>query len=361
MVGIPEYRLPRRPLFAEVRNIERAGVEIRYNQALGRDFGVDDLMSRDGYNAVVLAVGAHKSRRLGIPGEEKQGVVHGTDFLREIALKSERPVSLVKGKRVAIVGGGDVAIDAARSAWRLGAKEVHIVYRREREDMPAHPEEIEAAKAEGIQFHFLANPSQVAGDGHVTGVVVQRQALADFDSSGRRRPMPLAGDEFTLGVDVLIPAIGQTTDLSWMGSNGQGANGGIETTKSSTFVVKEAFNTTRPGVFAVGDAVSGPATVIQAVAQGNLAALAVDQWLRTGELVKPRYETPRPDIVQLYNLDEYANARRPHASEIGVDERSGNFREVEPGYDEQTAREEAKRCLRCDLEWLDVMGIPRPQ
>ena len=363
MVGIPEYRLPRRPLFAEVRNIERAGVEIRYNQALGRDFGVDDLMSRDGYNAVVLAVGAHKSRRLGIPGEEKQGVVHGTDFLREIALKGERPVSLVKGKRVAIVGGGDVAIDAARSAWRLGAKEVHIVYRREREDMPAHPEEIEAAKAEGIQFHFLANPSQVAGDGRVTGVVVQRQALADFDSSGRRRPMPLAGDEFTLGVDVLIPAIGQTTDLSWMGSNGQGANGGIETTKSSTFVVKEAFNTTRPGVFAVGDAVSGPATVIQAVAQGNLAALAVDQWLRTGELVKPRYETPRPaqSVAQLYNLDDYANARRPHASEIGVDERSGNFREVEPGYDEQTAREEAKRCLRCDLEWLDVMGIPRPQ
>jgi len=160
---------------------------------------------------------------------------------------------------------------------------------------------------------------------------------------------------------VLIPAIGQTTDLSWMGSNGQGANGDIETTKSSTFVVKEAFNTTRPGVFAAGDAVSGPATVIQAVAQGNLAALAVDRWLKTGELVKPRYGTPRPDIAQLYSLDDYANARRPHAPEIGVDERGGNFREVELGYDEQTAREEAKRCLRCDLEWLDVMGIPRPQ
>src|SRR5512136_1216870 len=133
-----------------------------------------------------------------------------------------------------------------------------------------------AAMAEGIQFHFLANPNKVLGNGHVTGVVIQRQALADFDNSGRRRPTPREGDEFTLDVDVLIPAIGQTTDLTWMGSDG------IETTKSNTFVVKEAFNTTRPGVFAAGDAVSGPATVIQAVAHGNFCAVAVDRWLKTG-------------------------------------------------------------------------------
>ncbi len=364
-VGIPEYRLPRDPLFAEVKHIERAGVEIRCNQALGRDFSIDGLMNRDGYDAVVLALGAHKSRRLGIPGEETQCVVHGTDFLRDIALGKlnggKSPDALVKGKRVAVVGGGDVAIDAARSAWRLGAKQVHVVYRREREDMPAHAEEIEAAMAEGIQFHFLANPSKVLGNGRVTGVVIQRQKLADFDSSGRRRPTPKDGDEFTLDVDVLIPAIGQTTDLSWMSSDPQGASSGIETTKASTFAVKDAFNTTRPGVFAAGDAVSGPATVIQAVAQGNLAAVAVDRWLKTGELTKPRYETPRPDIVQLYNLDDYANARRPVMPEIGVAERAGNFREVEPGYDERTAREEAKRCLRCDLEWLDLIKIPRPQ
>jgi len=192
-------------------------------------------------------------------------------------------------------------------------------------------------------------------------VVIQRQKLADFDGSGRRRPTPKDGDELTLDVDVLIPAIGQTTDLSWMSSDPQGASSGIETTKASTFAVKDAFNTTRPGVFAAGDAVSGPATVIQAVAQGNLVAVAVDRWLKTGELTKPHYETPRPDIVQLYNLDDYANARRPVMPEIGVAERAGNFREVEPGYDERTAREEAKRCLRCDLEWLDLMKISRPQ
>jgi formate dehydrogenase major subunit len=161
-------------------------------------------------------------------------------------------------------------------------------------------------------------------------------------------------DEFTLDVDVIIPAIGQTTDVSWI------RDGNIQVTRGSTFVVSDAFNTNRPGVFAAGDAVSGPATVIQAVAQGNLVAVAVDAWLKTGQLNKPRYETAQPGIVQLYNLDEYANALRPHAPELAVVERHGNFREVELGYGEQTAREEAKRCLRCDLEWLDYMKIPRP-
>jgi hypothetical protein len=224
----------------------------------------------------------------------------------------------------------------------LGAKQVHVIYRREREDMPAHAEEVEAAMAEGIQFHFLANPNKVLGNGHVTGLVIQRQALADFDNSGRRRPTPRQGDEFTLEVDVLVPAIGQTTDLAWMGSDG------IETTKANTFVVKDAFDTTRPGVFAAGDAVSGPATVIQAVAHGNFVAVAVDRWLKTGELVKPRYETPRPDIVQLYNLDDYANARplscRDRRGRAGRQFPRGGAR-----YEEQTAREEAKRALAVRL------------
>jgi NADH-quinone oxidoreductase subunit F len=269
----------------------------------------------------------------------------------------DAPVSdLVKGKRVAVVGGGDVAIDAARSAWRLGASEVHIIYRRDREAMPAHREEVEAAIHEGIQFHFLANPVRVLGDKRVTGVLVQRQQLAEFDSGGRRRPKPMA-EEFTLDVDVLIPAIGQTTDIAWMSN---GSSPAIETTQSDTFSVNEAFSTTRPGVFAAGDAVSGPATVIQAVAHGNLVAVAVDHWLQTGELAKPHYETPRPDIAQLYPMDEYANAHRPPAPELSVTQRSSNFQEVEQGFDERTAREECKRCLRCDLEWLDWVKIPRP-
>ncbi|MCX6027732.1 MAG: FAD-dependent oxidoreductase [Chloroflexi bacterium] len=371
-VGIPEYRLPKEPLFGEIENIVRAGVEIRCNQSLGADFTVDSLLDYDGFSAVILAIGAHKSRKLGIAGEEKAGVIHGTDFLRDVALQQrvlgigysasipnpQSPISNtqypVAGKRVAVVGGGDVAIDAARTAWRLGAKEVHIIYRRQRADMPAHKEEIEGAEYEGTIFHFLANPVRVLGDDHVTGLVMQRQSLGEFDNSGRRRPVPVDADEFTLDVDVVIPAIGQTTDVSWI------RTGDIQVTRGSTFVVQDAFNTTRPGVFAAGDAVSGPATVIQAVAHGNLAAAAVDAWLKTGKLDKPRYETARPDIVQLYNLDEYANAVRPHVPELAVAGRRGNFREVELGYDECTTREEAKRCLRCDLEWLDYMKIPRP-
>ena len=360
-VGIPEYRLPREPLFAEIENISRAGVRIECNKALGRDFTLDTLLQKDGFNAVILAIGAHQSRKLGIPGEEVPGVVHGTDFLREIGLSTvkdtgvARPTKSVAGKRIAVVGGGDVAIDAARSAWRLGAKEVHVIYRRQRQDMPAHKEEIDAAIHEGIHFHFLANPVKVLGDKHVTGLVVQRQRLGEFDNSGRRRPITVEGDEFTMDIDVLIPAIGQTTDTSWL--NG----GNIEITKANTFKVEDALNTTLPGVFAAGDAVSGPWTVIGAVAQGNQVAVAVDQWLRTGKLTKPRYETPRHDISQLSNLDDYANAQRPTMPELTVTQRASNFQEVELGLDEHSVQEEAKRCLRCDLEWLDWMKIPRPQ
>jgi NADH-quinone oxidoreductase subunit F len=378
-VGIPEYRLPREPLLAEVANIQRAGVDIRYNQTLGKDFTVDSLLGQDKeqdkFHAVILAIGAHVSRKLGIPGEDKAGVVHGTDFLRDIGLAETSPLipplrgegdspslvgkglgvrSAVAGQRVAIVGGGDVAIDAARSAWRLGAKEVHVIYRRQLQDMPAHKEEIEAARNEGIQFHFLANPTKVLGDGHVSGVVVQRQRLAEFDDSGRRRPRPLEGEEFTLDVDVLVPAIGQTTDTSWLDGSK------IELTRANTFAVNEAFMTSRPGVFACGDAVSGPWTVIGAVGQGNLVAVAVDTWLKTGKLEKPRYETPRHDIPLQHNLEDYAAAQRPEMPELSVAERQGSFCEVELGLDESTACEEAKRCLRCDLEWLDYMKIPRP-
>jgi NADH-quinone oxidoreductase subunit F len=359
-VGIPEYRLPTDQLMAEVANIQRAGVEIRYNQGLGSDFTLDELFEREGCHAVVLAIGAHRSRKLGVPGEDKAGVLHGTDFLREVGLINRgggegRTMPEMQGKRVAVVGGGNVALDAARTAWRLGAKEVHVIYRRARADMPAYKEEVDAAYHEGIQFHFLVNPVEIVGDGQVTGVVLQRQRLGEFDNGGRRRPVPIEGDLFTLPVDVLIPAIGQTTDTSWM------QKAGIEASRSSTFVVGPAYNTSRGGVFACGDAVSGPATVIEAVAQGNLVAVAVDHWLKTAKYEKPVYTTERPDIANLHNLDDYANARRPGMPELPLAEREANFREVELGLDEHAAREEARRCLRCDLEWLDYMKIPRPE
>ncbi len=366
--GIPSYRLPREPLFAEIDNIRRAGVEIRCNQALGKDFTIKSL-KKQGYEAIVMALGAHKSRRLGVPGEEKQGVHHGINILRDISLGS--PPDLT-GKRVAIVGGGDVAIDVARSSWRLGAAEVHIIYRREKADMPAHMEEITAAEEEGAQFHFLSNPVEVLGGEAISGIRLQRQQRGDVDNSGRRSVHSIPGSEFELACDVLVPAIGQITDFDWQAEAAtpveteqpethlailqhkrkiRTEEEQIETNRLSTFKVGLAFETTVPGVFAAGDAVQGPATVIDAIAQGNKVALAVDKWLTTGRIERILYKQPIHQVAQTVDILAYAEARRPQPSFIPLELRVGGFAEVEKGFDEFQAQEEAKRCLRCDLEW----------
>lgn len=349
VVGIPEYRLPREPLNQEIDNIRRAGVDIKCGQALGTDFTIDSLLA-DGYKAVVLAIGAHKSGKLRIDGEDSAGVMHGTDFLRDVALGN--PPDL-RGKRVAVVGGGNVAIDAVRTAWRLGASELHVIYRRRREDMPAYAEEIEAAEAEGMVLHCLTNPTRVVvADGHVVGVECLKQTLGEFDRSGRRRPIPLSGSEFVLDIDVLIPAIGQSVDATGLDSD-------VALKRDGTFEVSDSLGTPRPGVFAAGDAVSGPASIIEAVAQGNAVARAVDYYLRTGQMpadklvLPPSYEV----VDEGWNLDDYAEATRPAPPHIPVEARAGNFREVDLVMDEDVIREECKRCLRCDLEWLKEMGL----
>jgi NADH-quinone oxidoreductase subunit F len=377
-VGIPDYRLPRDILEIEIDNIRRAGVEIRCNQALGRDFTLDSLLTppvspstrggtkatlppvsvgiEEGFSAVVLAIGAHKSGKLRIEGEDKQGVVPGVDFLREVALGNAPDLT---GKRVGVVGGGNVAIDAVRTAWRLGASQVHILYRRRREDMPAYREEIEAAEEEGAILHLLSNPIRILGDGHVTGVECLQHTLGEFDRSGRRRPVPLSGSEFVVDLDLLIPAIGQSPDL-------KGLEGLVAVRRDDTFDVDDNLCTSRPGVFAAGDAVSGPATVVEAVAQGNAVARVVDHYLRTGLIpaekmvVLPGYKV----VDQPFNLEDYAEARRPHLPKVPVEERRASLDEVELGLDETSMREECKRCLRCDLEWIDEMGLavePVPQ
>ena len=365
-VGIPAYRLPRELLNFEIEGILRAGIEIKTGVTLGRDFSVDSLFAQ-GYRAVILAIGAHKSRPMDIPGEDLQGIVPGTDFLRAIALNTDKATlnsdvtespghrvtlsQLVEGKRVAIVGGGDVAIDAARSAWRLGAQEVHLIYRREREQMPAYPDQVKAAEEEGVIFHFLTVPTRVIGDGQVTGVECQRQILGEYDRDGRRRPVSQA-DKYTLNLDVLIPAIGQETDLD--------ADAAREITRNpeGTFAVSAALATTREGVFAAGDAVTGPATVVNAVAQGNEVARAVDHFLRTGQVEKlvtaPGYQV----VEQRFEMQQYVEATRPPIPMLPLAGRRGSFAEVEQSWDEHTVQEECKRCLRCDLEWLLEMQLP---
>jgi NADH-quinone oxidoreductase subunit F len=355
-VGIPDYRLPKDILQLEIDNIRRAGVEIHCNRALGRDFTIDGLLGEKGYNAVVLAIGAHTSRELQIEGEDLAGVYHGVDFLRNIALGMPLHVA---NKRVAIVGGGDVAVDVARSAWRLGAGEVHIIYRRTRQDMPAHREEITAVEAEGTTFNSLTNPVRVLGNnGRMTGVEVQNQILGEFDRSARRRPIPQEDSNFVMEAEVLVPAIGQAIDLSWSDGSGIKSNG------NSTLAVNSGLATTRPGVFAAGDAVTGPATVIQAVAHGNQVALQVDHYLRTGEVEKMPVTAGYSIVEQPFDLEDYAYAHRAEMPELSVAERQGNFEEVELGMDETTIREECKRCLRCDLEWLEMQGLsldPMPE
>jgi NADH-quinone oxidoreductase subunit F len=347
--GIPAYRLPREALFAEIDNIWRAGVQFRFNAELGTDFTIKSLKN-EGYQAIVLALGAHRSRNLGVHGEDKPGVYHAVQMLRDIA--SEQPPDMA-GKRVVVVGGGDTAMDAARSAWRLGASEVHVVYRRERGDMPATLDEIEGAEEEGVQFHFLLTPVAVLGDERAIGVRLQRQRLGDYDSSGRRRPEPVPGTEFDMPCDLLIPAIGQIT---WVEDESLGIH------RHASFEVGKAFDLNVPGVFAAGDAVGGPGTVVQSVGHGNLVAQAVDAYLTTGQLKEVYYRPIRHDIPQLYNLDDYAEARRPQPLMLSPEERHQRqrFDEVEMVLDERTVQEECKRCLRCDLEWLERIGEPMP-
>ena len=348
-VGIPAYRLPRDVLESEIKAIESLGVEIRTNTPIGPngDLSLEDL-SRD-YDAVFVAVGAHGSRRLNIEGEDLAGVLHGVDFLREVNLGQEVTV----GERVVVVGGGNVAIDSAMVARRLGGQQVTILYRRSREEMPAHPWEIEEAEEEGIAFQFLATPIKVLGEsGQVVGLECLRMELGEPDESGRRRPIPIPGSEFTVEADTVIVAIGQTLEAgSWKLGTGNWI--AVDPLTLATDV---------PGVFAGGDAVTGPATVIEAIAAGKRAAESIVRYLRGEDLAAGRTLWP-PDIseVEYYTppvVEPQARARMPRLS---VDERADSA-EINLGFSEEEAVAEAKRCLSCGVcsECLECVKVCEP-
>jgi NADH-quinone oxidoreductase subunit F len=340
-LGIPEYRLPRDVLNEEIDNIRRAGVNIELNTALGKDFTLQELFDEMGYQAVVLAIGAHSSSRLGVPGEELEGVMHGTTFLKNVALGK---LPKIDGQRVAVIGGGNSAVDAARTALRLGASEVTLVYRRTRADMPAQDLEVQEAEEEGVRLQLLTTPTAVLGDIKATGLKLQPQELGEFDSSGRRRPMPIEGAEYVIDVDIVIPAIGQMPDLSCLNGDSPEVN------RNQTFRVGRTLETSRPGVFAAGDAVLGPATVIEAVEQGNKVALAVDEYLRDGDPLSKDHWLAYRTVELTYNMEDYAKATRPEMPAQTPEERIDNFGQIELGLSEKVACEEAKRCLRCDIE-----------
>jgi len=263
-VGIPDYRLPKDILNAEVKEIEKVGVDIKVNTRIE---SIDSLFEQ-GYNAVFLAVGAHRGTRLGVEGEDSPGVVDGVSFLKSINLGEK--VDL--GDRVAVIGGGNAAIDSARTALRLGTKEVIIVYRRTRVEMPASPEEVVAALDEGVNIIFLAAPIKIGKENGRLRLTCNRMELGEPDASGRRRPVPIKGSEFSLDFDSIIAAIGQTPDIP--------NEFGLKAGRGNTLQVdSDTLATNRQGVYAGGDAVTGPASVIGAIAAGRKAAISIDRYL----------------------------------------------------------------------------------
>lgn len=282
MYGIPEFRLPKAIVQREIDYLKKLGVEIQLNVVVGRTVTIEELMTEEGYEAVFVGSGAGLPYFLNIPGENLNGVYSANEFLTRTNLmraymfpKWETPIHV--GKRVAVVGAGNVAMDAARTALRLGAEEVHIVYRRSEKEMPARIEEIEHAREEGINFNLLTNPIEVLGDekGWVNGLKCVKMELGEPDQSGRRRPVPIAGSEFVFPVDVVVVAIGQ-------GPNPliPRTTSGLETSKWGNIIADpETGRTSIPGVYAGGDVVTGAATVIKAMGAGKVAAQAIDKYL----------------------------------------------------------------------------------
>jgi NADPH-dependent glutamate synthase beta subunit-like oxidoreductase len=269
-IGIPKFRLPREVLDAEIEHMKNLGVEIKTNVLIGKDVTIDKLL-KDSYKAVFIAIGAQKSKKLGIQGEELKGVMHAIDLLREI--NTEKEVKL--GDRVAVIGGGDVAIDVARAILRLGVKEANILYRRSKEEMPANPWEVRQAEREGVKFQFLVAPKKILDkNSKLVAIECMRMELGEPDEGGRRRPIPIKGSEFTIEQDTMILAIGESPDPSILPK-------GIEVNRQNTIAVNPTtLETSLPGIFAGGDAVSGPATIIEAIVAGTRVALSIDDHIR---------------------------------------------------------------------------------
>ncbi|MCB2228134.1 MAG: FAD-dependent oxidoreductase [Desulfarculaceae bacterium] len=337
-VGIPDYRLPPEVLDYEIAYIQKLGVEIRLNTALGREVTLAQLKEQ-GYAALFMGVGAHKGLRLGVEGEDLAGVQSGVDFLREAALgRAEKP-----GDKVVVIGGGNVAIDAARTALRLGSQEVTILYRRTREQMPAYAEEIEDALAEGVEIVYLAAPVRFTEKrGRLAGVEVIAMELGEADASGRRRPMPMEGSNHVIEADGAISAIGQQPDLGFLDPADQIA--------ASRWARLEAdpvsLQCSLPWVYAGGDAVTGPATAVEAIAHGKEAAESIRRFLDGEDLSVGRQESRPQAKAGIEGIKPSPRLKPPHRA---PNDRRGDFAEVVGPYSEADAKAEAARCLSCGI------------
>ncbi len=346
-LGIPAYRLPRDVVRGELEQVEACGVKVKLNTELGKDFKLGDLKEQ-GFKATFMAIGAMKGRKLGIPGEdENEGVMDAMEFLRRVNLGDESKL----GSKVIVIGGGNSAIDCARVPVHLGYEDVNIVYRRTRKEMPASAWEVEEAEHEGVNLHFLAAPSRVIGEnGKVVALECIRMELGEPDDSGRRRPVPIDGSEFKIDTDLVIAAVSQGPDMDYFKTIE-----GLDITRWNTFEVDpDTMETTIEGVFAGGDAATGPDSVIMAVQTGLQAANSIHKYL--GGETNEEFDTlmrMRKVIDALGPVDDSEHCAGTSGLERAVmpaidpKDRAGNFDEIELGFSEQAAVAEAERCMRC--------------
>jgi formate dehydrogenase major subunit len=340
--GIPEYRLPKALLDREINLIADLCQEVRLGEILGKDFTIEDLTEQ--YDAVFLGLGCQSAQGMGLEGEDRPGILKGIDFLRSVA--EGNPPAL--GKKVAVVGGGNTAMDAARTALRLGAEEVHVIYRRSRNEMPAAQIEIEEAEEEGIRFDYLTNPVSVFGADCVMGVECVQMELGEPDESGRCRPFAVEGSEFKLDVDNVIMAIGQILDQE------SACSCSLELNGKTMAACCDTGHTSVEKVFAAGDAVTGPATVVEAVGAARKAALAIDRYLQ-GLTVQSEPESYNCSMGRLEQLDpedfsEYPKEERLPVHHIAPEERKISFIEYNQGLSEEDVVKETKRCLSCGCQ-----------
>jgi NADPH-dependent glutamate synthase beta subunit-like oxidoreductase len=356
----------------EICHIEARGVEIQYNSPINVNRTLEDLR-KDGYDAVFIGAGTHMSQKMGIPGEVEgiEGLFSGLSFLRDIKVGKRVQV----GEKIAVIGGGNTAMDSARTSLRLGAKEVDVYYRRTRDEMPVSDIEYQEAVEEGIRFHFLVSPTRVVSENwKVKGLECIRMRLGDADESGRRRPVPIEGSEFFVPADTVIPSIGQAPDLSFLPPDMK-----FELARWGALKVDgNTLCTNIPWIFAGGDFVTGPTTVIQAIAAGRRGAIAIDKHLRKDvsrvempdEQLDVVFRVERGDRITIRSVVEVRGeqseaerkakmAEKEEPAELKPrcpvlarppKERICGFDEIEFGFTEEQAREEARRCLRCDLE-----------
>ncbi len=344
-VGIPQYRLPREILNREIEDIAALGVEFELNTRIGSDIDLEKLWQR--YDAVFIATGAHRSRPLQIPGEDEAGrqgrCLTGLEFLKAVNAGSQ-PRSRLIGQRVLVIGGGNTAIDAARTALRLGARPV-VIYRRTRTEMPAIPEEIEEAEHEGIEFVYLAAPQKIQRVDSKLEVEFIRMELGAPDAGGRRRPIPIPGSEFVMEADSVIKAVGEEAELPFLPERLETSRGVVMSNPRGLLE--------RAGVFIGGDAQSGPSTVIEAIASGKHAAHAIMRYLKEGDWQKAKSQGPKAKkegiAFERLNLDYFVSQPRSEVPYLPIAERVTSFSEVKGALSLELALKEARRCFSCGV------------